>query len=125
MQYFLGAVGIATLLIGGIGVMNIMLVAVRERTREIGLRKAVGATAPTILFQFFVETIFVVLLSGGLGLGIAYGLCVGREPIADAAILCRSHTHVDLQLSFLWVAGIDLFAKRDVSGQPRSADRSD
>ncbi|MDZ7639671.1 MAG: FtsX-like permease family protein [Bryobacterales bacterium] len=75
MQYFLGAVGIATLLIGGIGVMNVMLVAVRERTREIGLRKAVGATAPTILFQFFVETIFVVLLSGGLGLGIAYGLC--------------------------------------------------
>ncbi len=76
MQYFLGAVGIATLFIGGIGVMNVMLVAVRERTREIGLRKAVGATASSILFQFFVETIFVVLLSGGLGLLIAYGLCM-------------------------------------------------
>lgn len=75
MQYFLGAVGIATLLIGGIGVMNVMLVAVRERTREIGLRKAVGATATSILFQFFVETIFVVLLSGGLGLLFAYGIC--------------------------------------------------
>jgi putative ABC transport system permease protein len=75
MQYFLGAVGIATLFIGGIGVMNVMLVAVRERTREIGLRKAVGATAKSILFQFFVETIFVVLLSGGLGLVVAYGIC--------------------------------------------------
>lgn len=75
MKYFLGAVGIATLLIGGIGVMNVMLVAVRERTREIGLRKAVGATSGSILFQFFVETVFVVAISGGTGLAIAYGLC--------------------------------------------------
>lgn len=76
MQYFLGGVGIATLLIGGIGVMNVMLVAVRERTREIGLRKAVGATAGSILIQFFAETVFIVLLSGGLGLAIAYGICL-------------------------------------------------
>jgi putative ABC transport system permease protein len=75
MKYFLGAVGLATLLIGGIGVMNVMLVAVRERTREIGVRKAVGATRRSIVRQFFAETMFVVFLSGGLGLGVAYGLC--------------------------------------------------
>jgi putative ABC transport system permease protein len=75
MKYFLGAVGIATLFIGGIGVMNVMLVAVRERTREIGVRKALGATRRSILRQFFLETMIVVFLSGGIGLSLAYGLC--------------------------------------------------
>ncbi|HEY3119161.1 MAG TPA: ABC transporter permease [Vicinamibacteria bacterium] len=75
MKYFLGAVGLATLFIGGIGVMNVMLVAVRERTREIGVRKAVGATRSSIIRQFVAETAIVVFLSGGLGLGVAYGLC--------------------------------------------------
>jgi putative ABC transport system permease protein len=75
MKYFLGAVGLTSLFLGGIGVMNVMLVAVRERTREIGVRKAVGASARSILRQFFVETLIVALLSGGAGLGIAYGLC--------------------------------------------------
>jgi putative ABC transport system permease protein len=75
MNYFLGAVGVTTLFPGGIGVMNVMLVAVRERTREIGVRKAVGATRRAILGQFFVETLIVVFLSGGVGMGIAYGLC--------------------------------------------------
>ena len=75
MKYFLGAVGIVTLLLGGLGVMNVMLVAVRERTREIGVRKAVGATAGSILGQFFVETLFVVFLSGAAGMGAAFGIC--------------------------------------------------
>jgi len=75
MNYFLGAVGVVTLFLGGIGVMNVMLVAVRERTREIGVRKAVGATRRSILGQFFIETLIVVFLSGGIGLGLAYGLC--------------------------------------------------
>ncbi len=75
MKYFLGAMGITTLLLGGIGVMNVMLVAVRERTREIGVRKAVGASSRAILQQFFVETLIIVFLSGGLGMGVAYGLC--------------------------------------------------
>ena len=75
MKYFLGAVGVTTLFLGGIGVMNVMLVAVRERTGEIGVRKAVGATRREILSQFFIESLIVVFLSGGVGLGIAYGIC--------------------------------------------------
>ncbi len=75
MEYFLGAVGVVTLFLGGLGVMNVMLVAVRERTREIGVRKAIGATRRAIISQFFAETMIIVFLSGGVGLGIAYGLC--------------------------------------------------
>src|SRR3989304_4686650 len=73
MKYFMGAVGVTTLFLGGIGVMNIMLVAVKERTREIGGGKAVGASSRVILRQFFVETMLVVLFSGGLGLGGGFG----------------------------------------------------
>ena len=75
MEIFMGAVGIATLFLGGLGVMNVMLVSVRERTREIGVRMALGATRGSILRQFFIETIFVVALSGGAGLLISYGFC--------------------------------------------------
>jgi putative ABC transport system permease protein len=75
MRLFLGAVGIATLFIGAIGVMNVMLVAVRERTREIGVRRALGATRRSILRLFFLETLIVVFASGGAGLAVAYGVC--------------------------------------------------
>jgi putative ABC transport system permease protein len=75
MKYFLGAVGFVTLFLGGIGVMNVMMVAVRERTREIGVRKALGAPAREILKQFFIEAMVIALVSGGVGMGIAYGLC--------------------------------------------------
>jgi putative ABC transport system permease protein len=75
MKYFLGAVGVVTLFIGGIGVMNVMLVAVRERTREIGIRKALGAPRRSIVRMFFLETMIVVFLSGGLGLAVGYGIC--------------------------------------------------
>src|SRR5271157_124015 len=75
MEVFMGAVGVATIFLGGLGVMNVMLVSVRERTREIGVRKALGATRESILHQFFLETIFVVVISGGAGLIISYGFC--------------------------------------------------
>jgi putative ABC transport system permease protein len=75
MEYFMGAVGIITLFLGGLGVMNVMLVAVRERTREIGVRKALGATRRAIVSQFFIETMIIAFLSGGVGMGIAYGFC--------------------------------------------------
>ncbi len=68
MNLFLGSVGLVTLTLGAIGIVNIMLVAVADRTREIGLRKAVGATKSSIMFQFFVEGAFLTLLSGGIGI---------------------------------------------------------
>jgi len=74
MNLFLGSVGLVTLALGAIGIINIMLVAVADRTREIGLRKALGATNRSILFQFFTEGAFLTLLSGGLGMGGAAAL---------------------------------------------------
>jgi putative ABC transport system permease protein len=71
MDWFLGGVGLVTLALGAIGIVNIMLVAVGERTREIGLRKALGATNRNILFQFFLEGAFLTLLSGGFGVAAA------------------------------------------------------
>lgn len=75
MKTFLGAVGFTTLFLGGLGVMNVMLVAVRERTREIGVRKAVGAKSRDVMMQFFVETMIVVFASGGLGMALSFGFC--------------------------------------------------
>jgi len=73
MDVFLGAVGLVTLALGAMGVVNIMLVSVAERTREIGLRKALGATRRNILLQFFLEGLMLTSLSGAIGVGAAYG----------------------------------------------------
>jgi putative ABC transport system permease protein len=74
MNEFLGTVGLVTLALGAIGVINIMLVAVSERTPEIGLRKALGATNRSIMLQFFAEGILLTLVSGLIGMGLAGGL---------------------------------------------------
>jgi putative ABC transport system permease protein len=74
MNMFLGAVGMVTLALGAIGVINIMLVSVSERTREIGLRKALGATNRSILFHFFLEGLLLTLGSGLIGILFAGAL---------------------------------------------------
>jgi putative ABC transport system permease protein len=76
MTLFFGAVALLTLALGGIGVMNIMLVAVSERTREIGVRKALGATGVDIRRQFLVESAIITLVSGALGLICGIGACL-------------------------------------------------
>jgi len=82
---FFGCVAVVTLCLGGIGVMNIMLVSVSERTREIGVRKAVGATSADILRQFFAESVLLTVVSGSLGLIFGVGTCIalGAVPLPD------------------------------------------
>jgi len=74
MTIFMGIVAGISLLVGGIGIMNIMLVSVAERTREIGIRKAVGAKRRHLLLQFLVESATVSVLGGGIGVVLGQGL---------------------------------------------------
>ena len=74
MTVFLAAIALVTLSLGGVGVMNIMLVTVNERTREIGLRKALGATRRRILVDFLAEGVLLAIVSGSIGWAIAFGL---------------------------------------------------
>jgi putative ABC transport system permease protein len=82
---FFGCVAVVTLCLGGIGVMNIMLVSVTERTREIGTRKAIGATRRDIVRQFFAESAMLTVVSGLLGLSFGIGTCIamGALPLPD------------------------------------------
>jgi putative ABC transport system permease protein len=82
---FFGCVAVDTLCLGGIGVMNIMLVSVTERTRDIGTRKAMGATRRDIVRRFFAESAMLTLVSGLLGLSFGMGTCTAMDalPLPD------------------------------------------
>ncbi len=103
---FLGAIAGISLLVGGIGIMNIMLVSVTERTKEIGLRKAVGATKNQILTQFLIETVTLSLLGGIIGilLGVAIALLVTLTGLLTAEITADS-----IILAFTFALAIGVF----------------
>jgi putative ABC transport system permease protein len=84
LTIFLGAIAAISLLVGGIGIMNIMLVSVTERTREIGLRKAVGAKRADVLIQFLIEAITLAVVGGIIGILLGWGMATGVSVAFDA-----------------------------------------
>lgn len=132
LTVFLGGIAAISLLVGGIGIMNIMLVSVAERTREIGLRKALGATKRDILIQFLTESSFLSLLGGliGIGFGWVISFIVGKVAEATGNSFYPSISLSAVLLATIFSAAIGIFfgiypANRAASLQPVEALRND
>src|SRR5437868_3893512 len=105
LKIVLTFIGVLTLAIGGVGIMNIMFVNVQERTREIGVRKALGAKRREILFQFLLEGLATTFLGGVIGIGVSYGLVWALSPrpflaelLDDASRVTDIHLVLSVQL---------------------------
>jgi putative ABC transport system permease protein len=105
LAYLLAAIAAVSLLVGGIGIMNVMLVSVTERTREIGLRMAVGARRRDILTQFLVEALALSLIGGAIGVGVGLGGSMAISYFADWRTLVASDA-VALAFGFAAAVGI-------------------
>jgi putative ABC transport system permease protein len=107
LTIFLGAIGAVSLIVGGIGIMNIMLVSVTERTREIGLRKAIGAHDKDILLQFLIEALVLCFFGGLIGVGLAYGLAAifAQIPAFTFTVLIQPDALI-LALGFSLLSGL-------------------
>jgi putative ABC transport system permease protein len=102
---FLGSIAGISLLVGGIGIMNIMLVSVTERTREIGIRKAIGALQRDILIQFMIEALVLSLLGGLIGVGLGMLAAFGIGPLFDVTAIVDLPT-ITLATSFAAAVGL-------------------
>lgn len=97
MAYMLGAIAAISLVVGGIGIMNIMLVSVTERTKEIGIRKAVGATYGNIMSQFLIEAVLISLIGCGIGILFSWG-------IVELLGMAMTEYKLSLSVEVIWIA---------------------
>jgi putative ABC transport system permease protein len=123
MTTLLGAVAGVSLLVGGIGIMNIMLVSVTERTREIGIRLAIGARAREVLMQFLVEAITLSSFGGVVGISFAFALCTWLSKLIEVPFLFDPKINV---IAFIFSAAVGILfgfmpARRAASLDPIEA----